>query len=355
MKTSHCRCGNRIFFNNQSCLACGREVGRCDHCHALSSMTIAKDGLHHCDQPNCGLTVVACSNRINKACNSFVMSSAPGICRWCELTTVIPDLSHPKNFARWGALEAAKRRLLIALEQLHLPPYIAGVAGKYPLTFHFLAPTVLTDGTVVPVSTGHADGLITISAEEADSDRREATRIALREPQRTLIGHMRHEIGHYLDWCYASRVDLPGYIDLFGDPSSIDYEQAKQRHYNDGPPADWPARFVSAYASMHPWEDFAETVNAYLDMMAIAETANDQGLANINTAATAEMPTIVSEVLRIAITISEFNSDLGLQLLLPEQLPPPTIAKLAYVHRLRMPELRQRLIDSLASVSPVAA
>lgn len=283
------------------------------------------------------------------------MSQTPGICRWCELTTVIPDLSAPKNLARWSALEAAKRRLLIALEQLHLPPYVAGVAQRYPLTFQFLAPTVNADGTVAPVSTGHAEGLITINVEEADSDRREATRLALREPQRTLIGHMRHEIGHYLDWCYASKVDFTGYVELFGDPAAVDYEQAKQRHYSQGAPSDWPAHFVSAYASMHPWEDFAETVNAYLDMMAIAETANDQGLVIINTAATADMATIVAEVLRVAISISEFNSDLGLQLLLPEQLPPPTIAKLAYVHRLRMPEMRQRLIDSLASVAPVAA
>lgn len=349
MKTSSCKCGNRLFFNNHSCIACGRQVGRCDHCHALSSFTLGENDSLHCDQNACGQEVVACDNRRLSACNSFVTDSASTLCRWCELTKVLPDLSDPRNARRWRALESAKRRLLIALERLQLPPYIDGLQQHSPLTFQFLAPTPRPDGSTEPVSTGHAAGLITINVEEADSDRREATRLALGEPQRTLIGHMRHEIGHYIDWSYASHVDQEGYNALFGDPQAVDYEQAKQKHYDNGPPSDWPTRFVSAYASMHPWEDFAETVNAYLDMMAIAETANDQGLVTISTDPDADMTVIATEVLKLAIAISEFNSDLGLQPLLPEQMPPPTIAKLAFVHRLRSAELRQRLVDSLGA------
>ncbi|MCC6510426.1 MAG: putative zinc-binding metallopeptidase [Pirellulaceae bacterium] len=247
---------------------------------------------------------------------------------------MFPDLNVQPNLTRWTALEAAKRRLLVALEKLGLPPYVARTMDDYPLSFEFKVPTMI-DGLAQPISTGHAEGVITIDAEEADSDRREATRLALGEPHRTLIGHMRHEIGHYIDWSLASRVAFNDYVQLFGNPSQVDYEQAKQRHYTEGPPGDWALHFVSAYATMHPWEDFAETVNAYLDIMAIAETANDQRLAKIDTSPTASLPKIVEQILPMAVAISEFNADLGLQPLLPEQLVQPTIDKLAYVHQLR--------------------
>ncbi len=123
----------------------------------------------------------------------------PSLCEWCQFTTLIPDLEQPINGVRWSALETAKRRLLAELEQLGLPPYIGQMRSTYPLTFQFAAPAII-NGETQSVITGHAEGVITINAEEADSDRREATRVALGEPQRTLIGHMRHEIGHYIDW-----------------------------------------------------------------------------------------------------------------------------------------------------------
>ncbi len=176
------------------------------------------------------------------------------LCEWCCFTTLIPDLDVWPNLTRWITLESAKRRLLAELEQLGLPPYIGDIQTHYPLSFQFAVPTEV-DGSLQMVITGHAEGVITINGEEADSDRREATRVALDEPQRTLIGHMRHEIGHYIDWSYAWQVAQADYIELFGDPMAIDYEQAKQRHYAEGAPPDWPTRHVSAYASMHPWED----------------------------------------------------------------------------------------------------
>ncbi len=314
MKTTFCKCGNRLFFNNHTCLACGRSVGRCGECRKLTSFsklsaaveteTLASGkaepdgqggtGRSVCDQPGCGREVSPCSNRSNSACTSFVGGRAEALCEWCQFTTLIPDLDISPNLSRWIALEAAKRRLLAELEALDLPPYLGeahvGLVNQYfPLSFRFPAPALL-DGVMQPVITGHAEGVITINAEEADSERREATRVALGEPQRTLIGHMRHEIGHYLDWCYAWQVAADKYRQLFGDPMAIDYEQSKQRHYNKGAPADWPTSFVSAYGSMHPWEDFAETVNAYLDLMAIAQTARDQKLEDIDTSYSAAMP-----------------------------------------------------------------
>lgn len=298
--------------------------------------------LYQCDQPGCIQTVAPCANRHQAACTSFVSSDSGDLCEWCQFTSLIPDLDFPANVARWSALEAAKRRLLAELEQLGLPPYIDDLRVTYPLTFQFPAPTVV-DGVKQVVITGHADGVITINAEEADSDRREATRVALGEPQRTLIGHMRHEIGHYIDWSYAWQVARDEYVQLFGDPIATDYEQSKQRHYSQGAPPDWRTKHVSAYASMHPWEDFAETVNAYLDLMAIAETARDQKLGDIDVSPAAEISRVIQQVLPMAVAISEFNTDLGLPPLLPEHLSHAAVAKLGFVHRLRHSDTKAAL------------
>lgn len=315
------------------------------HQRSATRADVAK--VYQCDQPGCIQTVVPCANRLQAACTSFVPVGSNELCEWCQFTTLIPDLDVPQNVTRWGALEAAKRRLLAELEQLELPPYINDLTSVYPLSFQFAAPTII-DGVKQPVITGHADGVITINAEEADSDRREATRVALGEPQRTLIGHMRHEIGHYIDWSYAWQVQRKRYTELFGDPLSLDYEQSKQRHYSQGAPADWPNKFVSAYASMHPWEDFAETVNAYLDIMAIAETARDQKLGDIDVSPAAEVSRIIQQTLPMAVAISEFNTDLGLQPLLPEQLSPTAVTKLSFVHGLRHPKIKEQWRAPLA-------
>ena len=373
MKTVFCKCGNRLFFNNHTCLSCGRAVGRCWACRKMTSFSAATDSLPvltseqaasnrsaatgdaqstlpRCDQPGCGQEVSPCVNRTQAVCTSFVHGAESHLCEWCQLTSLIPDLDQPQNVTRWIALEAAKRRLLAELEQLELPPYIGEMVQHYPLTFQFAAPAIV-DGLQQPVITGHAEGVITINAEEADSDRREATRIALGEPQRTLIGHLRHEVGHYIDWSYASRIASEEYVQLFGDPMAIDYEQAKQRHYAEGASVDWPTKFVSAYASMHPWEDFAETVNAYLDLMAIADTARDQKLCDIDTRYSADMPRIIQQTLPMAVAISEFNTDLGLPALLPEQLSQAAVNKLSFVHSLRCPQNKQKFIDSLGSAT----
>jgi hypothetical protein len=161
--------------------------------------------------------------------------------------------------------------------------------------------------------------------------------VQLGEPQRTLIGHLRHEAGHYIDWSWASRTALTEYQSLFGDPSAIDYKMAIEHHYEHGPPVDWESRCVSAYATMHPWEDFAETVNAYLDIMAIAVTARDLGRSELDVSPAADAYQLVDAVLEIVVEASEYNFDLGLLPLLPEQLSPTVIEKLAYVHSLRSP------------------
>lgn len=264
-----------------------------------------------------------------------MISSREHLCQWCQFTTNIPDLSIPKNTTRWGRLESAKRRLLLQLTDLTLPPFIDDLQQTHPLSFRFLSDTTDEQGKPVKTITGHADGVITINLVEADSVHRERARVNLGEPQRTLIGHVRHEVGHYIDWAWAMPTNPKGYRQLFGDPQAIDYSDAMQKHYDNGPPDDWAEQHVSAYATMHPWEDFAETVNAYLDVMAIAVTANDQGRSDFDLTPEADAEKLVVGVLGIVIEVSEYNYDLGLKALMPEKLPPPVMRKLAYIHSLR--------------------
>jgi hypothetical protein len=343
MKTARCFCKNRLFFNNFYCLACNRAVGRCNHCRELASFETLSEGRYKCLQ--CGSLQIPCPNRSRSACNSFVGESQT-LCQWCKFTQVLPDLSKPVNVERWVNLEREKRRVLVQLDELDLPPYVADIQQTHPLVFHFLEDATAVDAWSNPIYTGHADGVITINIREADSDYRESTRLALGEPQRTLIGHMRHEIGHYIDWCFASVVAHEQYKSIFGDPNARDYEEAKRTYYAAGAPPNWANTFVSAYATMHPWEDFAETVNVYLDIAAIAHTANDQQLARINLSPQASCEELVAEVLKIAVAVSEFNLDLGLTPILTERISQSVIEKLSFVHNLRSQSMLARLTCS---------
>ena len=175
----------------------------------------------------------------------------------------------------WRKLEAAKHRLFYTLLRLNLP---IETRNENPegLAFDFLADQPAQSGP--KVMTGHDNGLITIALAEADDAERERRRTAMGEPYRTLLGHFRHEVGHYY-WDRLVRDE--GRLDpcraVFGDDSQ-DYEQALQRHYAEGAPANWQENFVSAYATTHPWEDFAETWAHYLHIVDTLEMAGAFGV-----------------------------------------------------------------------------
>ncbi|MPN18010.1 hypothetical protein SDC9_165368 [bioreactor metagenome] len=126
--------------------------------------------------------------------------------------------------------------------------------------------------------TGHASGMITLNVVEADDDERTKRRQALHEPYRTLIGHLRHESGHfYWDQLIANSEYLERFRALFGYENQ-DYAQALQRHYGKNPlDNSWRGQFISAYATSHPWEDWAETWAHYLHMVDLLETAASYG------------------------------------------------------------------------------
>ena len=195
-------------------------------------------------------------------------------CTSCRLNRTLPNLSDPDNQRYWRAIEDAKARMVSQLLPLGLPVESKLENPWQGLAFDLLRPPA--DGSAVV--TGHADGLITLNVEEADDAKREAIRSATREPYRTLLGHFRHEIGHYYwDRLIRDSAWLAPYRALFGDERA-DYNAALRNNYEQGPPADWANRHISAYASSHPWEDWAETWAHYLHLADSLATAVAYGL-----------------------------------------------------------------------------
>jgi len=209
-------------------------------------------------------------------CNWLVQADEEeALCVSCRLNNTIPTLDNPDNRLWWRKIENAKRRLVAQLLNLGLP--VVSKVSEDPergVMFDFLrspekGPRVLT---------GHANGLITLNVEEADDSIRERTRHQLREPYRTLLGHFRHEIGHYYwDRLVAGTPWLDKFRELFGDERQ-DYGAALRRNYEHGPPKDWANRHISSYASVHPWEDWAESWAHYLHVVDSLDTALRFGL-----------------------------------------------------------------------------
>ncbi len=220
-----------------------------------------------------------CANRERIACNWLCDTRYnASLCQSCLHTVKIPNLSTAEGLKRWRRLERAKRRLFYSLIKFNLALSNHRDVAPGALRFALIGDRMKSDGTHVRVMTGHKNGLITINIAEADDAIREATRQAMGEPYRTLVGHFRHEVGHY----YWDRlVDRPGVIDrfreCFGDERTK-YSDSLKSYYRDGPPKGWNASYVSAYATAHPWEDFAETWAHHFHMVAGLETAYSYGI-----------------------------------------------------------------------------
>jgi hypothetical protein len=277
MKAFECTCGQPLFFHNTRCLACGAEVVYDCEYRLLGPAAIGDDGT---------LTIANddrvppprfrfCEHRTLAAqCNWLVgIGSVETACLSCRLTRTIPDLSRPKNLQRVGAVEAAKRRVIYGLLSFGIPIVSRSEDPEGGLAFDFLEST--PDEHVM---TGHNHGIVTLNVEEADNDFREKHRESLKEPYRTLIGHLRHELGHYYwDRLIDGTEWLPKFRALFGDERA-DYDEALANYYHHGPPANWTTRFISAYAASHPWEDWAETWAHSLHLASTLQTVGSYGL-----------------------------------------------------------------------------
>jgi hypothetical protein len=285
MKTFRCDCGNTLYFENYRCTACDRPLGYIPELTQLCALEEDGDLCRPQHPAAAGMAYRYCANYPEQqVCNWLVPADDPDrYCRACRLNEVIPNLDVGANRRYWYKIEVAKRRLLYTLFQLGLPVTDKQTDPDAGLAFSFLEDkpdnAEFTDdqGKSGRILTGHDNGMITINLAEADAVERTRMRERMGEEYRTLLGHFRHEIGHYY-WNLLVRDSYPvnECRALFGDERA-DYGMALERHYRDGPPADWQTRFISAYASSHPFEDWAETWAHYLHMVDTLETAQVYG------------------------------------------------------------------------------
>jgi hypothetical protein len=349
MKIFKCQnCGNTLYFNNDTCLSCGFKVGYVPELFTLSALT--PDGERMQALADLGKPYIFCHNAAEAACNWLVPAdSGETFCLACRYNLTIPDLSVPDNLQRWQKIEQAKKHLFYSLTRFELPIPARRADPQNGLGFEFLADVENLDGTVEKVLTGHANGLISINIAEADDAEREQRRAAMGEPYRTLIGHFRHEIGHfYWDLLIRDGGRLDAFKALFGDPDQ-DYAAALQQHYQNGAPFDWRENYISAYASAHPWEDFAETWAHCFHMVDGLETARVFGITpdvRLDTSpgrtvdrgfdpyqATSIEPVIASWV-PLTVAINSLNRSLGQPDFYPFVLTAGVITKIDFVLRL---------------------
>jgi hypothetical protein len=325
MRNFRCECGARVFFDNSRCLQCGLELGFLPDQRCLAPLKPAADGY-------------ATAFGEYRMCENY---SEQGVCNWmvpraeserfceaCRLNNVIPDLSSDENKRLWSEVERAKRRLVFGLKQLGLPLVSKGVDAERGIAFD------IKSGS--RVLTGHSEGLITLNLAEADDVTREKVKASMNERYRTLLGHFRHEVGHY----YWERLIASGPFEvefrvLFGDERE-NYSEALQRHYASPPQPDWNDAYISAYASAHPWEDWAETFAHYLHIADTLETAEQFGFASLPkgaTASCADFDLLLTEWIELSVALNALNRSMGMPDAYPFAIAERVKAKLSLVHR----------------------
>jgi hypothetical protein len=345
MKTFHCdKCGQQVFFENVRCENCGGLLGYQPEHHAISTFELVDGNVWRSLNPaNAGLLYKQCINYSREdVCNWMLPADAPTeFCASCQLTHIIPALSSEKNRLFWKRLEAAKRRLLYTLWDLKLQPIPKWDDPEKGLAFEFLE-----DTPEKRVLTGHANGLITINIAEADPAHREKTREQMHEPYRTLLGHFRHESGHYYwDRLIAESHWLELFRELFGDDRQ-DYAEALQTHYKNGPAEDWNQHYISAYASTHPWEDWAETWAHYLHMTDTLDTAYACGmtvkpkkpqepelLIEDRPQRIQSFDDLMSSWFSLTYVLNSLNRSIGMPDAYPFTLSTPVLEKLNFIHK----------------------
>ncbi|HZG19342.1 MAG TPA: putative zinc-binding metallopeptidase [Herbaspirillum sp.] len=372
MKTFHCdNCGMQVFFENTVCGNCGWMLGYQPELQAIASFSplevaspvaagdaaesapaVGAGRWRSVKPENEGRVFKQCVNYWREnICNWMLDEREPHeLCASCRLTRVIPNLEEDNNRVLWSRLETAKRRLLHSLWTLQLQPVPKMEDEQAGLAFEFLQD--LPHGE--RVLTGHADGVITINIAEADPAYREQAREQMAEPYRTLLGHFRHESGHYyFDRLVAPTTWLGPFRALFGDERQ-DYGEALKLHYENGPRVDWEEHFVSAYASSHPWEDWAETWAHYLHMFDTLETAYACGVQlrprhqgeqklviKAPPVAAGSFDELAREWFALTYVLNSLNRSIGMPDSYPFTLTTPVLEKLRFVHEVVNGERRE--------------
>ncbi|MCV7298846.1 putative zinc-binding metallopeptidase [Mycobacterium barrassiae] len=325
-------CGQRLAFENSLCLSCGSSLGFSLEDMALLVIAPDDESDHAGAVPSSDYQL--CANLYAAQCNWLVKRSPTRqLCTSCALTRTRPNDADTKAMAAFAEAEKAKRRLIAQLHEMKLPIIGRDEDPQFGLAFDLLS------SENEKVFTGHENGVITLDLAEGDDVHREQLRVSMEEPYRTLLGHFRHEIGHYY---YYRLVDpSPDYKarfhELYGD-ADADYQAALDRHYSEGPPTEWQKDYVSSYATMHPAEDWAETFAHYLHIRDTLDTAAAFGLAPAS--ATFErrvlgpsgFDTTIDIWLPLTWALNMINRSMGKDDLYPFVLPAKVLDKMRLVH-----------------------
>jgi hypothetical protein len=334
-----------VFFENTECLRCGQTLA-----FDAEKMTLVASDAEGSPR--------RCANQSLAACNWLVpLDSTEDLCKSCRLTRIRPSDTDASALAEFAETEAAKRRLVYQLLDLGLP-LRSWADADGGLGYDLLA----SNGSDVVI--GHADGIITIDLAETDDPTREQVRQDMGEAYRTMLGHLRHETGHYY-WYVL--VEQPGlserFRELFGDERA-DYQESINRHYSQGAPDGWEQDYVSAYATMHPWEDFAETFAHYLHIRDTLQTAAAYGVRievphGDDLVADPEVEVdhepfdaILSDWLPLTYALNALNRSMGYGDLYPFVLSPGVIRKLTWVHHRVTPKEASRNREAAAATRP---
>ena len=331
------RCRHVAWLESLTCEGCGLELGFHPHSLTLAESDAAGVAVD-------GLTWVPCANR-GLRCNWLAKADAEGgECFACRLTRRRPASYDSEALAKLAETSVAKRRMLAQLATLGLPieTYHEREGG---LAFDLLS----SRSGQGQIRIGHASGVITIDLVESLDDYREAMRIKLDEPYRTMLGHFRHEVGHYYFYRLISPSDdyLARFNELFGDPTA-DYQEALDRHYSLGAPEGWQERFVSSYATMHPAEDWAETFAHYLHIRDTLDTSAWCGFAPATATfdrtilGPSAFATIIEMWLPLSWSLNMVNRSMGHDDLYPFVLPVAVLEKMKFIHT---------VIDEVTAVS----
>lgn len=341
MRLFNCQvCGQAIYFENRFCGSCGHALGYLPITAEMAALE--PEGDHFAALTRRRPLVRYCENIESDACNWLVPAGQESpFCLACRHNRTIPDLSADENLAKWRQMEIAKHRLFYTLIALKLP-----LKNRTDDPDHGLAFDFLTD-EVKQVMTGHEEGLITINLNEADDAYREKLRTSMGEPYRTLLGHFRHEVGHFFwDVLVHDAGRLEECRKFFGDDRE-DYAAALKRHYAEGPPPDWQNHYISAYATAHPWEDFAETWAHYLHIVDTLETASSFGLRihpqaaknkalhadiNFDPHQAQSVRALIDAWLPLTFAMNNINRSMGYSDLYPFILSEPVIEKMQFIH-----------------------
>jgi hypothetical protein len=350
MKLFHCdHCASALFFENVSCLHCGSPLAFLPDRLSMAAIEPVpeEDGLwrrRSKGRPSSRHYRLCANNTEQQACNFAVPAADPNpLCVCCRLTSILPDLSAPGNHERWYRIEVAKRRLFYTLARLGLVSVNPPNGERDGPVFQFLE-----DQPGQQVMTGHCNGVITLNVAEADDDERVRRRLELHEPYRTLLGHLRHESGHYYwDGLIQDAGRQEEFRAVFGNEQA-DYSQSLQAYYAAGAPAGWQESYVSAYATAHPWEDWAETWAHYLHMVDLLETA-----ASYNTRLTVpgteeevdevtnpfetgptDFDQLVEQWIPLTLLLNSLNRSLGQDDAYPFALSTAALDKLRFIHDL---------------------